>query len=94
MNCIADALNQSVQDGDFVVRMNSIADAKFPVFVVHTVVVEDLTTGRRIVKRRRVHSKDTNEHVVKRGLLAEVISTLLVDSAEGKLPTVKNELKF
>ena len=93
LNCIADALNLSSKDGDFVIRMSSTPDRKFPIFTVYTVVVQDLASSFNMTRSKRVHSKDTDEHTVKRGLVAEVLSELFCLSAAGMFNINTDEFK-
>ena len=78
VNCIADALEEMLPGRRFSVIVGSVNDRKFPVYVIHSVrLVEVSGTGAVdvLVKEAKVHSRNTDREQE----ISKLVSKLLVD---------------
>lgn len=92
VNSIADVLTQ-VTGRDIYGVVNSIKDARFPIYVIHNITLRSVDGEWSHMVERRVHSGNVDRDTAFRGLLTELLSDLFHKAISNTLPIQQEELK-
>jgi len=83
------ALHSLIPEREFYVLMNSKNDDKYPVYVHHCISVESMDHTVAFVRRKRVHSGDTDRDTAFRELCAELIADIITAAVNNESPFLK-----